>query len=158
VDRTTGLRSDHIVWLTHPKSVVRYPDRLRRVSYRDPDTAKVLVFLTNNFNLPALVIAQLYKLRWRVELFFKWIKQNLRIRHFFGTSDNAVKTQVWIAVCVYVLVAIVRKELRLELSLSQILQILSVNAFEQVPLPELIAKTQNQEHLPESRNQLMLWN
>ena len=111
---------------------------MRRVSYRDPEDGKVLVFLTNNFDLPALTITMLYKLRWRVELFFKWIKQNLRIKHFFGTSDNAVKTQVWIAVCVYVLVAIVRKELRLELSLSQMLQVVSVNAFEQVPLAELL--------------------
>ncbi len=158
VDRTTGLRSDHIVWLTHPQSVAHYPDRLRRVSYRDPEDGKVLVFLTNNFDLPAVVIALLYKLRWRVELFFKWIKQNLRIKHFFGTSDNAVKTQVWIAVCVYVLVAIVRKELGLELSLTQLLQILSVNAFEQVPLGELFAKTQNECNPPTPCNQLMLWN
>ncbi len=106
-----------------------YPDRFRRVSYRDPETGKALVFLTNNFDLPPLTIAQLYKSRWRVELFFKWVKQNLRIKHFFGTSDNAVKTQVGIALCVYVLVAIVRKELGLELSLSQILQVLSVNVF-----------------------------
>ncbi|CAN5360648.1 IS4 family transposase [soil metagenome] len=119
VDRTCGLRSDHIVWLRNPQSVAHYPDRLRRVSYRDPEDGKVLVFLTNNFDLPALVIAQLYKLRWRVELFFKWIKQNLRIKHFFGTSDNAVKTQVWIAVCVYVRIAIIRKELGLDLTLSQ---------------------------------------
>jgi hypothetical protein len=158
VDRTTGLRSDHIVWLTHPKSVAHYPDRLRRVSYRDPEDGKILIFLTNNFDLPALVIAQLYKLRWRVELFFKWIKQNLRIKHFFGNSDNAVKTQVWIAVCVYVLVAIVRKELQLDVSLSQILQILSVNAFEQVPLAELVVKSQSQNDLDDSSNQLMLWN
>jgi len=157
VDRTTGVRSDHIVWLTTPQSVEHYPDRLRRVAYRDPEDGKVLVFLTNNFDLPALVIAQLYKLRWRVELFFKWIKQNLRIKHFFGTSDNAVKTQVWIAVSVYVLVAIIRKELRLEFSLSQILQILSVNAFEQVPLSELVAKTASTEDLSPLRNQLMLW-
>jgi hypothetical protein len=158
VDRTTGLRSDHMVWLTHPKSVAHYPDRLRRVSYRDPEDGKILIFLTNNFDLPALVIAQLYKLRWRVELFFKWIKQNLRIKHFFGNSDNAVKTQVWIAVCVYVLVAILRKELQLDVSLSQILQILSVNAFEQVPLAEFVAKSQNQNNLGDSVNQLMLWN
>jgi hypothetical protein len=157
VDRTTGLRSDHIVWLTNPQSVAHYPDRLRRVSYRDPEDGKVLVFLTNNFDLSALVIAQLYKLRWRVELFFKWIKQNLRIKHFFGTTDNAVKTQVWIAICVYVLVAIVRKELRLELSLSQILQILSVNAFEQVPLRELVTKAAAQDEQPILHNQLMLW-
>ena len=102
VDRSTGLRSDHIVWLTTPQSAAHYPDRLRRVSYRDPEDGKVLVFLTNNFDLPALAITLLYKLRWRVELFFKWIKQNLRIKHFFGNTDNAVKTQVWIAVCVYV--------------------------------------------------------
>ena len=157
VDRTTGLRSDHVVWLTNPQSVAHYPDRLRRVSYRDPEDGKVLVFLTNNFDLPALVIAQLYKLRWRVELFFKWIKQNLRIKHFFGTTDNAVKTQVWIAICVYVLVAIIRKELRLELSLSQILQIVSVNAFEQVPLQELVTKAASQDDPPIIHNQLMLW-
>ena len=157
VDRTTGLRSDHVVWLTNPQSVAHYPDRLRRVSYRDPEDGKVLVFLTNNFDLPALVIAQLYKLRWRVELFFKWIKQNLRIKHFFGTTDNAVKTQVWIAICVYVLVAIIRKELRLELSLSQILQIVSVNAFEQVPLQELVTKAAPQDDPPIIHNQLMLW-
>ena len=158
VDRATGLRSDHLVWLTTPKSAAHYPERLRRVSYRDPQDGKVLVFLTNNFELPAMVIALLYKLRWRVELFFKWIKQNLRIKHFFGTSENAVKTQVWIAVCVYVLVAIVRKELRLEMSLSQMLQIVSVNVFEQVPLHELFAKTELRDDTLNSCNQLMLWN
>ena len=158
VDRTTGVRSDHIVWLVHPKSVANYPDRLRRVTYRNPEDGKALIFLTNNFDLPAEIIAQLYKCRWQVELFFKWIKQNLRIKHFFGTSDNAVKTQVWIAICVYVLAAIVRKELRLELSLSQMLQVLSVNPFEQAPLAELIAKTASQDDLSNSRNQLMLWN
>ena len=130
---------------------------MRRVSYRDPEDGKVLVFLTNNFDLPALTITMLYKLRWRVELFFKWIKQNLRIKHFFGTSDNAVKTQVWIAVCVYVLVAIVRKELRLELSLSQMLQVVSVNAFEQVPLAELLAKMPPHNETLYPCNQLMLW-
>jgi IS4 transposase len=119
VDRTTGIRSDHVVWLRHPQSVAHYPERLRRVAYRDPEDGKVLVFLTNNFDLPAEVIAQLYKLRWRVELFFKWIKQNLRIKHFFGTTANAVKTQVWIAICVYVLVAIIRKELQLDLLSSR---------------------------------------
>lgn len=157
VDRTTGLRSDHLVWLTTPKSVAHYPERLRRVSYRDPQDGKVLIFLTNNFELPAMVIARLYKLRWRVELFFKWIKQNLRIKHFFGTSDNAVKTQVWIAVCVYVLVAIVRKELGLEMSLSQMLQIVSVSAFEQVPLNELFAEMELQDEDLGTGNQLVLW-
>jgi len=155
VDKTIGVRSDQIVWLALDKSIEHYPDRFRRVSYQDPETGKFLVFLTNNFNLPALTIAQLYKSRWRVELFFKWVKQNLRIKHFFGTSDNAVKTQVWIAVCVYVLVAIVRKELELELSLSQILQVLSVNAFEQMPLAELVAKTASQNETFDSRNQLV---
>jgi hypothetical protein len=157
VDRHTGIRSDHIVWLRNPQSVAHYPDRLRRVSFRDPEDGKVLVFLTNNFDLPAPAIAQLYKLRWRVELFFKWIKQNLRIKHFFGTSDNAVRTQIWIAICVYVLVAIIRKELHLDLSLSQILQVLSVNAFEQVPLAELITQTQSRNELSYHSNQLMLW-
>jgi hypothetical protein len=157
VDQSTGLRSDQIVWLSLPQSVARYPDRLRRVSYRDPKDGKALVFLTNNFDLPALAIAQLYKGRWQVELFFKWIKQNLRIKHFFGTTGNAVKTQVWIAICVYVLVAIVRKELGLEMSLSQILQILSVNIFEQIPLAELVAKVQSQNSFSNSHNQLMLW-
>lgn len=157
VDRTSGLRSDHIVWLTNSKSAAHYPDRMRRVSYRDPEDGKVLVFLTNNFDLPALVIAQLYKLRWRVELFFKWIKQNLRIKHFFGTSDNAVKTQVWIAVCVYVLVAILRKELGVDLSLSQMLQVLSINVFEQVPLAQLLANAPCQDPTSELPNQLMLW-
>jgi hypothetical protein len=155
VDKSAGVRSDQLVWLTLPKSVEHYPDRFRRVSYRDPENGKALVFLTNNFDLPALTVAQLYKGRWRVELFFKWVKQNLRIKHFFGTSDNAVKTQVWIAVCVYVLAAILRKELTLELSLSQILQILSVNVFEQVPLAELVAKTAAQNETYDSCNQLV---
>jgi Transposase DDE domain/Domain of unknown function (DUF4372) len=155
VDPATGVRSDQVVWLRLLKSIEHYPDRLRRISYRDPESGKALVFLTNNFDLPALTVAQLYKCRWRVELFFKWVKQNLRIKHFFGTSDNAVKTQVWIAICIYVLVAIVRKELRLELSLSQILQVLSVNVFEQVPLAELVAKTASQNETFDSHNQLV---
>ena len=155
VDESSGVCSDQIVWLALPGSIEHYPDRFRRVSYRDPETNNALVFLTNNFDLPVLAIAQLYKSRWRVELFFKWIKQNLRIKHFFGTTDNAVKTQVWIAVCVYVLVATVRKELGLELSLSQILQVLSVNVFEQAPLAELVAKTASQNETPELRNQLV---
>ena len=155
VDQNTGVRSDQVVWLARIRSIQHYPDRFRRVSYKDPESGKSLVFLTNNFDLPALIIAQLYKSRWRVELFFKWIKQNLRIKHFFGTTDNAVKTQVWIAVCVYVLVAIARKELGLELSLSQILQVLSVNVFEQAPLAELVAKTASQDEILDSRNQLV---
>ena len=154
VNENTGVRADQIVRLTLSRSVERYPELLRRVSYKDPKTNKALVFLTNNFDLPALTIAQLYKSRWQVELFFKWIKQNLRIKHFFGMSDNAVKTQVWIAISVYVLVAIVRKELAIELSLSQLLQVLSVNVFEQVPVVELVAKIALQNGIPNSRNQL----
>jgi hypothetical protein len=157
VDSSTGVRSDHIVWLVHLKSVRHYPDRLRRVSYRSPKDGKILIFLTNNFELPAERIAQLYQCRWQVELFFKWIKQNLRIKHFFGTSNNAVKTQVWIAISVYALVAIVRKELHMNLSLSQILQVLSVNPFAQTPITELIAKSGTQYEMLNSHNQLMLW-
>ena len=155
VDAGSGVRSDQIVWLRLPGSIKHYPDRFRRVSYRDPERDKALVFLTNNFDLPALTIAQLYKSRWRVELFLKWSKQNLRIKHFFGPTDNAVKTQVWIAICVYVLVAIVRKELGLKLSLSPILQVLSGNVFDQVPLAELVAKTTSQNLTQELHNQLV---
>ena len=157
VDASTGVRSDQIIWLRNPASIQHYPDKLRRIHYVDAKTGKSLVFLTNNFDLPAATIAQLYKCRWQVELFFKWIKQNLRITHFYGTTDNAVKTQVWVAVTVYVLAAIVRKQLGLEVSLSQLLQILSVNIFEQVPLAELVAKTQSKNEPYDTRNQLMLW-
>jgi len=158
VDRSTGVRSDHVVLLVTNASLENYPERMRRVAYRDPEDGKILVFLTNNFALPAVKIAALYKLRWRVELFFKWIKQNLRILHFFGTSENAVKTQIWIAVCVYLLVAILRKELGVKMSLSQILQIMSVTPFEQVPLDELLAQTTSRNEPIYSPNQLMLWN
>ncbi len=134
------MRSDQIVWLRNLSSIQHYPDKLRRIHYVDPDTGKSLVFLTNNFELPALTIALLYKSRWQVELFFKWIKQHLRIKHFYGTSDNAVKTQIWISICVYVLVAIVKKELASERSLYSILQVLSVNAFEKEPLQQVLRK------------------
>jgi hypothetical protein len=117
----------------------KYPDKLRRVKYRDPETDKVLVFLTNNFDLPSKTIADLYKQRWQVELFFKWIKQNLRIKSFYGTSENAVKTQIWIAVSVYLMVAIIRKRLKIEASLYSILQILSVSVFERTELNQLLA-------------------
>jgi IS4 transposase len=157
VDRATGVRSDHVVVLRMKASAGHYPERLRRVAYRDPESGKVLVFLTNNFSLPPEAIAHLYKLRWRVELFFKWIKQNLRIKHFFGTSENAVKTQVWIAICVYVQVAILRRELGIAMSLSQILQVLSIHPFEQVPLAELLAKATSQTNATSPPNQLMLW-
>jgi hypothetical protein len=133
VDKSIGVRSDQTVVLATIGSASAYPDALRRVSYFDAITGKRLVFLTNNFTLPALTIAQIYKQRWQVELFFKWIKQHLRMKAFYGTSENAVKTQIWIAVSVYVLVAIVRKRLGLEASLYQILQILSLTLFEKTP-------------------------
>jgi len=140
VDKTTGVRSDHIVILTAIDSATAYPDALRRVTYLDVETKKRFKFLTNNFTLPALTIAQIYKRRWQVELFFKWIKQHLRIKAFYGTSENAVKTQIWIAVSVYVLVAIVRKRLGLEASLHEILQVLSVTLFEQVPVLQALSQ------------------
>jgi hypothetical protein len=157
VDYAAGVRYDHIVKLKNPKTLQYYPDKLRRIRYFDADTGHDLVFLTNNQVLPASVIAFLYKCRWKVELFFKWIKQNLRIKHFYGTSDNAVKTQVWISVCVYVLVAILRKQLRSERSLSEIIQILSVSAFEKVPLQELLTDFDLESKITISPNQLMLW-
>ena len=134
VDRATGLRSDQTIVLGGPKSSRLYPDPLRRIAFYDAENERRFVFLTNNFVLPALTIARLYKCRWQVELFFKWIKQHLRIKAFYGTSDNAVKTQVWIAISVYVLVAIVKKELRIERSLYEILQILSVTLFEKATI------------------------
>jgi len=155
VDSPTGVRSDQIVWLRNPSSIKHYPDKLRRIHYVDADTGKSLVFLTNNFELPALTIALLYKSRWQVELFFKWIKQHLRIKHFYGTSDNAVKTQIWISICVYVLVAIVKKQLKSEMSLYNILQILSVNAFEQDPLYQLLRDSAFQNPEADICNQLV---
>jgi len=134
VDRATGLRSDQTIVLGGPKSSRLYPNPLRRIAFYDAENERRFVFLTNNFVLPALTIARLYKCRWQVELFFKWIKQHLRIKAFYGTSDNAVKTQVWIAISVYVLVAIVKKELRIERSLYEILQILSVTLFEKATI------------------------
>jgi hypothetical protein len=157
VDKTTGVRSDHTVILTAINSVKAYPDQLRRVSYLDVKTRKRFKFLTNNFMLPALTIAQIYKSRWQVELFFKWIKQHLRIKAFYGTSENAVKTQIWVAVSVYVLVAIVRKRLALEASLYQILQILSVTLFEKTPILQALQASDSQEELPDPGNQLILF-
>jgi hypothetical protein len=157
VDKTTGVRSDHTVILTAIDSVKAYPDALRRVSYLDVETRKRFKFLTNNFTLPALTIAQIYKARWQVELFFKWIKQHLRIKSFYGTSENAVKTQIWIAVSVYVLVAIVRKRLGLEISLYQILQILSVMLFEKTPILQALQPPDSQNDSLASANQLILF-
>ncbi len=157
VDKSTGVRSDHTVVLTAIDSARVYPDALRRVSYLDVETRKRFKFLTNNFTLPALTIAQIYKCRWQVELFFKWIKQHLRIKAFYGTSENAVKTQIWIAVSIYVLVAIVRKRLSLDLSLYQILQILSVTLFEKTPIFRALQEPCSQEHLGDLGNQLILF-
>ena len=158
VDKTSGLRSDHTVILTASDSAAAYPDSLRRVTYFDAETRKRLKFLTNNFVLPPLTIAQIYKCRWQVELFFKWIKQHLRIKTFYGTSENAVKTQIWIAVSIYVLVAIVRKRLGLEASLYQILQIFSVTLFEKVPILQVFESSDSQDNLVADRNQLILFN
>jgi hypothetical protein len=157
VDKTTGLRSDHTVVLTAIHSVKAYPDPFRRITYCDATTNQRLTFLTNNFTLPALTIAQIYKCRWQVELFFKWIKQHLRIKAFYGTSENAVKTQIWIAVSIYVLVAIVRKHLGLESSLYQILQILSITLFEKVPILQALEASDYQDDLVPDRNQLILF-
>ena len=157
VDKSTGVRSDQTVILTASASAKAYPDALRRVSYVDAETNKRLKFLTNNFALPAVTIAQIYKSRWQVELFFKWIKQHLRIKKFYGTSENAVKTQIWIAVSVYVLVAIVRKRLGLEASLYQILQILSVTLFEKTPILQAFGDPESQEKSDPIYNQLNLW-
>ncbi len=157
VDKSTGVRSDQTVILTAIDSAKAYPDPLRRVSFLDVETRKRFKFLTNNFTLPALTIARIYKARWGVELFFKWIKQHLRIKTFYGTSSNAVKTQIWIAVSVYVLVAIVRKRLGLEVSLYQILQILSVTLFEKTPIIQALQPSDSQENLLDSANQLNLF-
>jgi hypothetical protein len=158
VDKSTGVGSDQTVILTSLASASVYPDPLRRVSYRDPETGKQLRFLTNNFTLPALTVARIYKQRWQVELFFKWIKQHLRIKAFFGTSENAVKTQIWIAISVYVLVAIVRKRLDLETTLYQILQILSVIPFEKTKLLQALQATDSHSNLDDNTNQLILFN
>jgi hypothetical protein len=157
VDKTTGVRSDNTVILTAINSVKAYPDQLRRVSYLDVKTRKRFKFLTNNFTLPALTIALIYKSRWQVELFFKWIKQHLRLKAFYGNSENAVKTQIWIAVSVYVLVAIVRRRLALGASLYQILQILSVTLFEKTPILQALQSSDSENNSPDAGNQLILF-
>jgi len=157
VDRSTGVRSDQTVILAALESAKAYPDPLRRVSYFDAKTNKRLRFLTNNFTLPALTIAEIYRSRWQVELFFRWIKQNLRIKKFYGVSENAVKTQIWIAVAVYVLVAIMRKRLGLEASLHQILQILSVTLFEKTPISQAFEPSDSQDLSLINPNQLILF-
>jgi transposase len=157
VDKTTGLRSDQTIMLAGPKTSRLYPDPLRRVVFYDAEHDRRFVFLTNNFTLPALTIARIYKCRWQVELFFKWIKQHLRIEAFYGTSDNAVKIQVGIAISVYVLVAIVKKELRVKRSLSEMLQILSLTLFEKTPIFQALSESKSQDPEPSFPNQLNLF-
>jgi len=158
VDKATGLRCDQTIVLTAPKAGKDYPQHLRRVKFYDAEHDRHLVFLTNNFDLPALTIANLYRCRWQVELFFKWIKQHLRIKRFYGTTENAVKTQIWIAIAVYVLVAIVKKRLDTEASLYTILQILSLTLFEKTPLDQLLNNLDTQTFTPQDCNQLNLFN
>ena len=154
---SSGVRSDQTVILTAIESAKVYPDALRRVTYFDLENERRLKFLTNNFFLPALTIAKIYKSRWMVELFFKFVKQHLRIKSFYGTSENAVKTQIWIAVSTYVLVAILRKRLRLEVSFYQILQILSLTLFEKMPILRALEATDSHNELGEDANQLILF-
>ena len=155
-DRSQGLVCDQTITLDGFYTKKDYPEHLRRIRFKDPDSGKSLVFLTNNFTLPAATICALYKSRWQVELFFKWVKQHLRIKRFYGTSENAVKTQIWIAVSVYVLVAIVRKRLNLDASLYTLLQILSVTLFEKIPLQQALENMNNKSDPPEISNQLTL--
>ena len=158
VDKSTGLRCDQTIALTATKASKDYPQHLRRIKFYDAEHDKHLVFLTNNFDLPALTIAQLYRCRWQIELFFKWIKQHLRIKRFYGTTENAVKTQIWIAISVYVLVAIVKKRLNTETSLYTILQILSLTLFEKTNLDQLLKNTEMQMITHHNNNQLNLFN
>ena len=158
VDRSTGLICDQTIQLTGPLSKTKYPDKLRRIRYRDAERDEVWTFLTNDFTLPAFTVAELYRYRWQVELFFKWIKQHLRIKAFYGTSSNAVKPQVWIAITVYVLVAIVRKRLRIERDLYTILQILSLSLFEKLPLAQVLTDSTRTLNHNGFCNQLELFN
>jgi transposase len=156
VDKSTGLGSDQTVMLIERDSAKHFPDPLRRVRYTDEETGKRLTFLTNHMGLPALIVAELYKARWRVELFFKWIKQHLRIKAFYGTSENAVKTQVWIAVSVYVLVAIIKKRLQIPASLYTILQVLSIASFEKTPIFKALSEHESEVLRDEPEKQLWL--
>ena len=156
VDKATGIRADQIIMVTGFYTLLDYPEKLRRIRYFDVETKKRFVFLTNNFALPAIVVAKLYKCRWQVELFFKWIKQHLRIKAFYGTSENALKTQIWIAISVYVLVAIVKKRLKLDRSLYTILQILSVTMFEKTPILQVLSVPNYETDTIDSDNQLNL--
>jgi hypothetical protein len=158
VDKSTGLKCDQTIVLTGKDSVQHYPQQLRRVRYYDKETDKNLTFLSNNFILPAYTITQLYRFRWMIELFFKWIKQHLRIKSFYGTSENAVKTQVWIAISIYVLVAIIKKRLNLDMSLYTFLQILSVTVFEKFSIYQLLTEFGDTNYLEDSSKQLQLFN
>ena len=140
VDKTTGLRFDQTVVTTSLGARLDYSAPLRRIGYRDPETGKVLVFLTNNFTVPVLTITQLYRGRWQIELFFKWLQQHLRIKAFYGTSPNAVRTQIWSAIAVYLLVAILKKRLHLKISLDTVLQILSLTLFEKMPISQALSQ------------------
>jgi len=158
VDKAKRIQADQIIQLHGFYSHRDYPDRLRRIRYFDAEKQKRLVFLTNNFTLPALTIAELFRCRWKIELFFKWIKQHLRIKAFYGTSENAVKTQIWIAITIYVLVAIIKKQLKLEPSLYSMLQILSVTLFEKTPLFQVLSQTQPDQMETDFSKQLKLFN
>jgi len=158
VDKSTGLRCDQTIRLNGFYASQDYPAVLRRIGYFDIETNQKFIFLTNNFTLPALTIARLYKYRWRIEIFFKWIKQYLRIKTFYGTTENAVKTQIWISISVYILVAIIKKELKIEMSLGEILQILSIVLFEKVLITQVLTKNLSQNGNPQFHNQLLLFN
>jgi len=157
VDKSTGLKCDQSIMLTGFYSAKEYPEKLRRVRYLDKDTKNDFTFLTNNFTIPALTVAEFYKWRWKVELFFKWIKQHLRIKSFYGTSENAVKTQIWIAISIYVLIAIIKKRLKLEITLYTFLQILSVNPFEKIDILQLVTETDYKSQYDHISNQLYLF-
>jgi len=158
IDKATGLKCDQTITLTGVYTSKQYPDKLRRIKFHDTETGKILVFLTNNFTLPPIVITELYRSRWQVELFFKWIKQNLRIKAFYGTTENAVKTQIWIAVSVYVLAAIIKKRLNTDMSLYTMLQILSITIFEKIPLNQLFKNTSYENANEQIYKQLKLFN
>jgi len=154
----TGLKSDQIVYIGSQDAAKKYPEKIRRIHFYDSVNKNHMIFLTNNFNLPAITITELYKCRWQIELFFKWIKQHLRIKAFYGTSENAVKTQIWIAISMYVLIAIIKKQLKIKLSLYTILQVLSVSIFEKTPILRALAQFDYKEEMGDSHNQLLLFN
>jgi len=157
IDKTSGLRCDQTIRLKNFYASTEYPDYLRRIKYYDKEQNRTFVFLTNNFEVDALQITLLYKYRWQIELFFKWIKQHLKIKVFWGESANAVKTQVWVAVCTYVLAAILKKELEISISMNEMLQIFSVSPFDKTPVNQLLTNTANKNNNPDNPNQLILF-